>query len=332
MVQCRGIFAAIVVHFCDGSYIAFVMKKVNGPAPSVPSPPVRPVDFYIISERWRNRMAEQAKTVQLNEEKKIAPWYTHLAQPLAILFWLYAVTQIFIYDLDALLESSFPFVAWVVKFKFPFILGIVALIWSFTKSVEILLWFLYIALYPLILVLWTVPRFIWKQRSWNLTFAYVNTILSTTKSLKYSVIIFALIIIETVLIIESSSPSILWLAVGLSLITVASAFVHRFTLIFRPSMLYQVHSNLTKWILNFGKQTCGVDKSIKDLPAETRIQTMSISQRTTWAGNLQMAVLLNRGCKFFSRKLEDYQRSKLTSVFYALNFLMLMAVSVLSSP
>ena len=31
MVQCRGIFAAIVVHFCDGSYIAFVMKKVNGP-------------------------------------------------------------------------------------------------------------------------------------------------------------------------------------------------------------------------------------------------------------------------------------------------------------
>lgn len=56
-------------------------------------------------------MAEQAKTVQLNEEKKIAPWYTHLAQPLAILFWLYAVTQIFIYDLDAFLESSFPFVA-----------------------------------------------------------------------------------------------------------------------------------------------------------------------------------------------------------------------------
>jgi hypothetical protein len=273
-------------------------------------------------------MAE-ARPVQPNEEKKTSPWHTHLAQPLAILFWLYIVTQIFIFDVDAFLESSFPFVAWVVKFKFPFIVGIIALIWSFTKSVEILLWFLYITLYPLILVLWIVPRFIWKQRSWNLTFAYVNTILSTTKSLKYSVIIFALIIIETVLIIESSSPSILWLAVGLSLITVASAFVHRFTLIFRPSTLYQVHSNLTKWILDFGKKGFVVEKSIKDLPSETRMQTMSLSQRNTWAGNLQSAIILNRGCKFFSRKLEDYQRSKLTSVFYALNFLMLMAVSVL---
>ncbi len=56
---------------------------------------------------------------------------------------------------------------------------------------------------------------------------------------------------------------------------------------------------------------------------------MSLSQRTTWAANLQSAIVLNRGCKFFSRKLEDYQRSKLTAVFYVLNFLMLMALSVL---
>ena len=32
MVHCRGIFAPIGEQVCDGSYIAFVMKKVNGPA------------------------------------------------------------------------------------------------------------------------------------------------------------------------------------------------------------------------------------------------------------------------------------------------------------
>ena len=32
MVHCRGIFAPIGVQVGDGSYIAFVMKKVNGPA------------------------------------------------------------------------------------------------------------------------------------------------------------------------------------------------------------------------------------------------------------------------------------------------------------
>ncbi len=31
MVHCRGIFAPIGAQVCEGSYIAFVMKKVNGP-------------------------------------------------------------------------------------------------------------------------------------------------------------------------------------------------------------------------------------------------------------------------------------------------------------
>jgi hypothetical protein len=32
MVHCRGIFAPIGEQVCDGLYIAFVMKKVKGPA------------------------------------------------------------------------------------------------------------------------------------------------------------------------------------------------------------------------------------------------------------------------------------------------------------
>ena len=36
------------------------------------------------------------------------PWYGHLAQPLAILFWLYAITQIFVFDVDAALQSRLP--------------------------------------------------------------------------------------------------------------------------------------------------------------------------------------------------------------------------------
>jgi hypothetical protein len=54
MVHCRGIFAPIGEQVCDGSYIAFVMKKVNGPAQAklgratapavkVAHPPCRPV-------------------------------------------------------------------------------------------------------------------------------------------------------------------------------------------------------------------------------------------------------------------------------------------------
>jgi hypothetical protein len=82
-------------------------------------------------------------------------------------------------------------------------------------------------------------------------------------------------------------------------------------------------------MMKFGKKVLIVEKAIKELPAETMFDQMTQQQRATWSSNLQMAIILNRGCKFFSRKLEDYQRSKITAVFYILNFLALMILSIL---
>jgi hypothetical protein len=263
------------------------------------------------------------------QPKKAEPWYEHLAPLIAIVFWFYVITQVFVFDLDAFIRSRLPLVGWLIQFKIAFILGVFALIWSFARNTTILLWFLYIALFPLIVLFWYIPRFIWTKRSWNLTFAYINTFLSTAKSLRYGAIIFALIIIEGLLAIETKSAALLWLSVALCTITLIAAFAHRVTLIFRPSALYEVHSKLTGGMMKFGKKVLIVEKAIKELPAETMFDQMTQQQRATWSSNLQMAIILNRGCKFFSRKLEDYQRSKITAVFYILNFLALMILSIL---
>jgi hypothetical protein len=209
---------------------------------------------------------DPTKKVQTDKLGKKDPWYGCLIQPIAIFFWLYAITNIFIYNIDWFLENTFPVIGWVVKFKFPFILGIIALVWIFTKSTQILLWFLYIVLYPVLIILWKIPRFIWKQRSWNLTFAYVNALLSSSKSLKGSFITLALIIVDIFLVFQSSSPSFLWMAVSISMIIIIGSFIHRFILIFKPSDLYQVHSKITSGILRFGKKTFTVEKSVKELP------------------------------------------------------------------
>lgn len=271
---------------------------------------------------------QQTNTVQSSDKKTNHLWVIHLARPLAILFWLYAVTQVFVYDVDLFLESRLPAAAWAIRYKFSIIVGIIALIWLFTKSIELLLWFIYISLYPIIVLIWTIPRFVYKQKSWNLTIAYVNTVLSTSKSLKYGVLTFALILIETTLILESTEPLVLWLAVGLCIFTLVSAFFHRIVLIFKPSTLYEAHTKLTSSITKFGKKVLSVENSIKELPSDTMLEMMTVPQKTAWANSLQFAIILNRGCKFLSRKIEDYQRSRLTALFYALNFLMLTVVSI----
>jgi hypothetical protein len=115
----------------------------------------------------------------------------------------------------------------------------------------------------------------------------------------------------------------------MSIATLVAVFGYRLFLIFRPSALYEVHSKLTGGIIKFGQKALVVENAVKELPAPMAIEKMTVEQRTKWAANLQLAIILNRGCKYFSRKLENYQRSRLTSIFYALNFLMLVAISIL---
>ncbi len=222
-----------------------------------------------------------------------------------------------------------PPISWLVEFKFVIFLVVLALVWLFTKSTEVLLWFLYVVFFPLLIVIWYIPRIIWRVRSWNLTFAYINTLLSTSRSLRFTTIIFALCLLESAITAFSGNVPLLWLAIALSFASVVAVFSHRIILIFRPSRLYDVHVKLTVWIMKVGRESI-VGKIDSENISASPTERMSEEYRLKWASNLQMAIILNRGCKFLSRKLEEYQRSRLTSFFYALNFLLLTGFSVLT--
>src|SRR3989339_795405 len=58
-----------------------------------------------------------------------------------------------------------------------------------------LTWFLYVLFYPAIILFWKIPYFIFRQKSWALAFAVLNSIISFFKSLKYTFFAFAFYII-----------------------------------------------------------------------------------------------------------------------------------------
>ncbi len=68
-----------------------------------------------------------------------------------------------------------------------------------------------------------------------------------------------------------------------------------------------------------------VDEEVKNLP----ITQMTDIQIQKWTNNLQYIVIFNRGCHFFSSKLQEYQKSNLNIVFYLLNLFILLFVTVL---
>ena len=107
-----------------------------------------------------------------NSENKILRLFLNLIREvLAILFWGYVITKLFIFDFDIfLINNYFPDYAWLITYKFFIITAIFSTIWLFTKNIHILLWTLYIFFYPIILVFWKVPHFLLKNQSWNLIF------------------------------------------------------------------------------------------------------------------------------------------------------------------
>jgi len=156
------------------------------------------------------------------------PWYETLREPLAVLFWIYAIIEVFIFNLDGYFISKLPpTLIWLVQFKFPILIGVIALFWIFTKNARIIFWFFYIALYPLIFIFWKVPYFFWKTKSWILVFAFINAVAAFFKSIKYNFIVLASLLISTVLIIASSNRFILWIAICILLTTLTTIFIHR---------------------------------------------------------------------------------------------------------
>lgn len=246
---------------------------------------------------------------------------------LAILFWIYVLVKLFAFDIDIFLISKFlPEYAWVLNLKFFVLIGGLALVWLVTKNKYILSWSLYVFFYPAIIFLWKIPFFIFKQKSWILAFAFINSIISFFKSVKYSFITSAFFLVSLAIIFNFSNKKLLWFATAVILTFLFVTYVHRFILVFKPSSVFQFHIKIFSGIRKHGISSFALDESIKNLP----VASLDQKQMEKWTTNLQMSVLFNRVCLFAAKKLRDYQNSGLNIVSYVLTILMLVALTIFS--
>jgi hypothetical protein len=282
----------------------------------------------------------EEKTIQIIEtSKEIAPQKTKqekgpvsyflkvVRETLAILFWMYVLIKLFAFDIDIYLINKFlPEYAWLLNFKFFILIGVIALIWLVTKNKYILSWSLYVFFYPPIILFWKIPFFIFKQRSWILAFAFINSIISFFKSIKYSFITSALFLASVAIIFSFSNKKLLWTTTVIIFAILLITYIHRFILIFKPSNIFQVHIKIFSGIRKHGVSSFELDQSIKNLP----VANLDSKQIEKWTTNLQMSVLFNRICLFTAKKLRDYQNSGLNVIYYVLTISMLIVLTIFS--
>lgn len=248
-------------------------------------------------------------------------------ETIAILFWVYVLVKLFAFDIDVFLVNKLlPEFVLLLNLKFFILIGIIASIWLVTKNKHILSWSLYVFFYPAIVLLWKLPFFIFKQKSWILAFAFINSIISFFKSIKYSFITSAFFLGSVAIVFSFSNEKLLWAATTIILGFLLVTYIHRFVLVFKPSSIFQVHIKIFSGIRKHGVSSFALDESIKNLP----VASLDQKQMEKWTTNLQMSVLFNRICLFAARKLRDYQNSGLNVVSYVLTILMLIVLTVFS--
>lgn len=279
-----------------------------------------------ITETKKEIVPQQPK----KEKTVVGNFFTFLKEIVASLFWIYVLLKLFVFDIDVFLVGKYlPSHVWLLNFKFFILIGTIAIIWLVTKNKHILSWSLYIFFYPVIVFFWKIPFFVFKQKSWIFAFALINAVISFFKSIKYNFIAFALFLASFAVVFGFSNEKLLWPAISFLFIILATIYVRRFILVFKPSSIFQMYIKIFSATKKYGaKQTTlfALDENIKNLPVESLDQ----KQLEKWTTNLQTSVLFNRICLFAAKKLRDYQNSGLNIVSYILTILLLIALTISS--
>jgi hypothetical protein len=245
----------------------------------------------------------------------------------SVLFWLYTISKIFVFDFDIFIINKYiSNYAWLIKFKFFILIGVIATVWLLTKNKKILPWVLYVLLYPFILIFWRIPFFIFKQKSWILVFAVVNSVISLFRSIKYKFITSTVFLICTAIIFGFSNIVALWVAIITLLLLLFVIYINSLFVVIKPSSVFQVHKKLFPEIRKRGKNFFTLDETVKNITVEN----MDKGQLEKWTTTLQSSVLFNRVCLFSAKKLKDYQNSGLGVLSYVFSILSLIILTVFS--
>ncbi len=259
----------------------------------------------------------ETDTVVLNEDGKQKKGNNIIREGIAILFWMYILTKLFVFDFDIwVMAKFFPEYLWFLNYKslFWLVLGtLMIVLFSGKKALKLSAFVLF---YPFILILWRIPLSIAKKKSSVLVIAIINAVLSFFTSAKQMLLTVTVAFTLLVLAFTTTKPAVLWVVVIFLAILLFLVFINKIISVFRPSNSIKLFNEIMAFLRE------RTPDFLHDLePVE--------NDQEKWALNLQKVVLINRICLFSARKLRDYQDSGFHLVSYALNLMYLTIATII---
>jgi hypothetical protein len=245
---------------------------------------------------------------------------------LAISVWGYTLIKAWVFDVDIyVLSRVAPTLVWLIQYKLFIALGLVAAALLITRNATAVGWAAYIAFYPFIAV-GKLVYLIFKQRSWLLVLAFVNSAMSLFRSFKYNFITATAFLLALVLALASHTKTILVLAIIAFASVLVVTYLRAFLTVFRPSNVFRVYKKLTEKLPELVKKT--LEEKAEE--AGLVVSNMTDVQLQAYRTKLQSLLLWDKALLLLSKKLELYLKSGVTTLALLFNLLLLTVICLIS--
>jgi hypothetical protein len=246
----------------------------------------------------------------------------------SVLFWTYVLAKIFFIDVDRrIVRAVAPSYEYLVDYRFLLYAAVIAIVALVQKS---WLWgILYIILFPILFLVWKVPAFFIRRRSWALFLGVLQAIFTALSDFRYNFVSKTLALFACVFILTLDTQGILAASFGYLAYLLARTYWRTIKkMVLSPSFL-RVQKQKIGDIVNSApiRQLSDFDEALKreDVQLYSEKQLGEITAAISWG------IAVNRGLYYWSYQLERYRRNVVPSlIFSALSYVWLFLGTILS--
>lgn len=235
-----------------------------------------------------------------------------IADVLGLLFWIYLLVGLLIVDVDRLIAEQLPGpVAWLFVFKAIPVALVMVIIGLFFWRLWALLFLLYVVMFPLVVLAWKLPYFVYRARSAILVLMGLHGVALMLKEFRYHFITKPLWFLAAAGILFTDSPMLL--ATGALLVSCLLfwSFWRTIAHALRPNWFLGSQTDLIMGVMNSSamKQFVRIEDDLKTRDRLTEVEASQVALYVT------KEALLNRALYWWAYQLQQYKASYLTAVF-----------------
>jgi len=219
---------------------------------------------------------------------KFPKWLFPLLDGISAVVWIYVVLDLFVFDVGTTVLGTH---AVLYQYRFLFFLALLTIL-AVTLRARAILVVGYVVLFPLLLLVWKIPRLIYRSRSWVAFLAAMNAVVAFFQGFRYDLVVKTLALFAGLAIIESHSPIVLWPAMAYMGFLLIASFVRTVRHSFQRSRFVTAQERFV-----VGSVDSKLVRSLTDLnPALLRpeVTVFDDQQITLFTNSLAFSILSNR--------------------------------------